>query len=725
MAKKQKKKKLPLGTDFRLEKLLERGIKPENLKEELIKEDPNYEIYRNNPKLDELIKKQTQIHSKVSISDLDASLIEKNVVVEGRVSGEITQLALVDIVECQECYDRIPVNPYDAIFGIRVRCDCGNKRAFKKIHYKDYSIIFLQTLLEQIPKFDKRFYTPKKIYVVGCKVPAVKKLRIEGKVIVVPKKNEICILAKKVEPIETEIENFVITEEDKENWIKYFKNGNSETLRWQIAPDMVGRSLVQESRLLVLHSPPIIKDINGKKIRGYLREVLFGDTKCYKSESMLDITCKHYHFGDYIVAESSSRTGITYTIDNDLKTITWGVLALNDLGYLALDGLHSIFSEEMKELREALESGRIIVRRSQSGDALARTRITAALNPGIHKNKPMNQYLFKCMALKDTYAFRNEPDVTRWDIFISFALSDVDKALIVERKPKERPIPDVPFIRHIYWGWSRKEDQIEYTKKTKELIIDYSKEIMEKYSVASLPVVHNGFRDVLTRISVAVATKNHSTDDTHEKIIVRDVDVKEAVNFYQKMLGHLQLEDYKLAEEGKLEITENEFKEIVQALDNLDYRILESIKFEPKTSSILSEELEISTRTIKGHYSKLAKFWLIQTKAGVGISLRPRGIKFLHLLSSKGEVVKKSFTNDKESEESLHRFTNKLKGHDKKSGSKKVSNTQDIGEIVKQDFTNEDENKTIEETLRKQPGLKEVVEKRKKKASKKKKKKNF
>jgi len=593
---------------------------------------------------------------EILISDLSAEHIGKRVIVEGRVSGEITQLAIPKKVKCFACGNEVELEPYQAIFKESFKCDneiqyeddksktkikkCNNMMSI--IEYSNYSILFVQNLLEQITGFDKRFYKPMKIYVINQVPPSAKKVRIIGTVISDPKK-AISIISNSVEPLEIEFINFMITEEDKQNWIKYFVNNNLD-LRLQIAPDMVGRPLIQESRLLVLHSPAEIFDIDGKKIRGCLKEVLIGDTKTYKSESMRDTTISYYHFGDYIIAESGSRAGITYTIDIDNKAIIWGALPLNDLGYVCIDGLQRLHSDEMGEFREALEQQRVIVRRSQSGEALARTRITVALNP--NKSKPINQYILKCLSLLDTYIFNEPANLTRWDIFLVFADDDVSKSLIAERKRTERPIPDDIFKRHVYWVWSRKPEQIEYTDEANKKIIEKSKEIMEKYSIASLPCIHNGFRDLLTRIAVAHACLNHSTDETHEKVIVNKTHVEKAVEFYEKMLEPLEIGKYKLTEEGKLELTDNEFTEICKTLDENDYKILEAIKMQSKSSGILATELDVSDSTIKRSYTTLNRFGLIKATTGKGVELTVRGIKFLRMIASSGKsgIVSKNDT---------------------------------------------------------------------------------
>ncbi|QLJ52867.1 MAG: hypothetical protein Sv326_0692 [Candidatus Fermentimicrarchaeum limneticum] len=566
---------------------------------------------------------------KLPVSDLSADYIGCEVCVEVRVVGGKFQMAIpYEIYTDAERKNTRKLDAKAAIFFSNFPDDMVASQ-------HNYSVIYVQNLLEQIPKYEKKFYTPTRIHAVGRVPPSAKKIKIWGEVIVEPKTKEISIIAEKIQPLETEFSDFKINEGDRINFPKYFSSGID--LSSQISPDLVGRPLVKESRLLVLHSPSKIPDIMGNAIRGSLVEVYIGDTKCFKSKSMEDTTTSHYHLGDYIVAESASRAGITYTIDTDNHTIVWGALPMNDLGYVAIDGLQNIHSDEIGEFREALEQQRVIVRRSQAGEALSRVRITAALNP--NKSKPINNYLYRCMAWLDTYIFVEPANLTRWDAFHVFGDADVDKDLIASRKAGTRPIPDDIFLRHVYWVWSRKPEHITYTNEAANEIIEKAKMIMREYSIPSLPIVHNGFRDVLTRFSVAYACLLHSTDSTQEQVIVDKVHVDRAVEFYTKMLEDLQLKDFKLSEEGKLEITENEFTEICKSLDSTDYKILDSIKITAKTSTALSQELDVSTATIKRSYGTLGDFGLIKATTGKGAELTARGVIFLHKLKKGGGVA--------------------------------------------------------------------------------------
>jgi DNA replicative helicase MCM subunit Mcm2 (Cdc46/Mcm family) len=603
------------------------------------------------------------------VSKLDANLVGRRVRLNGQIVSEQSQKALPAklIIACSRCSSQVEVDlakegneglleavifkQHDALkrraeaFLIDSAGPQCLKKPFHSVRVEeegniDYAILAMRDLLEETEKFDQQVFQSRRVYLVGVKVPPSKKQNVEGVVTVDPSTRDICVLADRITPLETQVAGFTVTDEDRVEWPKWFNSDMDITA--QIAPDMVGREIVQQAYLLVLHSVPEIPDVYGRIIRGCLRALCFGDTKTYKSDSAKDLTINHYGLGGFIVAESASRTGITYTIDNENKAIIWGELPNNDLGLVVIDGLHTMFAEELKELREALENQRVVVRRSVSGEALSRTRVIGIFNPA----KPMSQYLYSCMAVKDNPAFYDPPDITRWDLFLPFSDDDVLKEKIATRRPRIRPIPDKVFKRHIYWAWSRKPEHVQYTEDARKLIVEKSTEYMQKLTLSSLPIVHNGIRDVLCRLSVAAATLDHSTDDTNTLIIVDRQHVEKVIDFYEDMLDKLGLKEYKLEEEGRLEIQPSEIEEIRKDLGETELAILNSIRIHSKSSAVLAEELDLSDVTIKRHYKPLRKHGLISTQTKTGVTLTARGVQFLRALTSGISVsVSKNDTN--------------------------------------------------------------------------------
>ncbi len=581
-------------------------------------------------------------YKKIKLADLNSDLIFKDVEVNCQITGEQSQKAIVKKIKvtCKECEttkifnvetdEAINFEEYQLLKSCRGKkvCDCEESSNQANVEeYTNFSIIFIRDLLDRESLTSVKRYEPKRVYVIEETLPNAKTVNIKGWVFIEPKTKNISIICHEIQHLENQVDDFKVTEEFKQNSTKYFSE-NKEIYK-QINPDIVGkaRDVAKQSIILQLHSPCKIYDISRKKlIRGGLNVVNYGDTKCGKSDLSKDVTQKgSIPLGEYTVCETGGRTGFLYTIDRDRNSLIWGSLALNDMGLVVLDGLQSMHSEELAEFREAIEQQEIIVRRSMTGDALARTRILACFNP----NKPMVNYIYKCQAIIDSYVFSKSPDVTRFDYFIPFGLKDVSGEEIAFRESKKKPIPEDIFIKHIYWVWSRKPEQIIYTDSAIKRLKEYSQELIKEYSLEQLPIVHNGVRDTMTRLSVAMACQMHSTDETHEKVIVETEHVEKVVLWYKKVLDMLELVNYKQDIEGKSELTDNDCIAISKELGIMEWDILEKIKHEGMSSTQLAEELEITPKTIKRHYELLRKHNLIETKTGKGICLSVKGVKFI------------------------------------------------------------------------------------------------
>lgn len=615
--------------------------------------DKAEELYKKLKKC--FMSKDEREYIRVKLSQLNASYVGKNVSINCQITGEQSQKAVPKgiTVNCETCgkQEYFSSMDYPDLFISEIKkqtqlneikkklfCDCIHAEAeegykpkpLKKVRimgYMDHSVLFVRDLLIRDEKFTQGNYEPKKVYILGKELPKTKVINIKGKVFIEDKSNNISVIATEIIPLKNQIEDFFITEDMKQDFKKYF-NGSVD-LAEEINPDIVGekRKIAKKCIISLLHSPSHIPDIERSKIiRGGIKVLFYGDTKVGKSEIAKDTSHKgYYELSEYAVMETGSRAGLLYTIDTDRGAIIWGVLALNDMGAVVIDGLQNIHSEEMGEFREALESGEIIVNRSIKGSAPARTRIIGCLNPF----KPMNNYIYKCEALIDNYVFRNAPDVTRWDLFVPFCHNDVPSKDISQRVSKERKIPREIFINHIFWVWSRKPEQIEYTPSAIQEIKDKSKELMDTYSLESLPIVHNGVRDIISRLGVSKACELNSTDESNEKVIVEKDHITKAVEFYEEVLELMELDKYKQEREGKSEITEAEMVSVTKDLKDIHYKILAELKTGKKSSTELSDKLGKGIRTIKEYYDPLKKHELIETKTGRGVSLSLKGVKFV------------------------------------------------------------------------------------------------
>lgn len=616
-------------------------------------------------------KKKKENIVKIIPSKISAKLEGKDVEVTGRIIAEKRKKAIPSIIawECrrcdENCIEELPVFDKETFIfrgkhpiigvvaemsetiGRRIKVDCKRKEKNKDFtpswfgnikEYDDYNILWLSDRLEDQADF-KASENKMKVALVGTEAPIGRIVRINGKVVVDPYSADLVVLANEINEVETSAENLVLDEKMKSDFIKYFRDNGTKNLR-QIAPDMVGHDMARLSRLLVLHSPIWINDLNGKKIRGCIRENLFGDTKTYKSQSVKDIIDK-YHFGEWCSSETGSRSGLLFYVDTDKKTIAWCILPLNDKGYVGLESINILKGEEWSRFREVLEDMRVKVVMAIQGAANVRTRMSVTMNPP----KPMGEYLCKCQAIVDTYVFKHLPDITRWDIWLPFALDDVNQEEIVDRGEIKRPIPDDVFMKHVYWSWSLPPDNIIIENKSKEIIKRETKKIMNEYQMDALPVVHPATRDVITRLSVAMAILNHSTEDCIT-VMVRPRDVEEAVTFYTNMLEDIELRTYKNMMEGETYVDKDEMEEIASKFEKEHFKILNLIMARSRGAPELARLLNISEKTVKRKYEILKEFDLIKAVRGKGITLTRRGVFFVKKLMNivDGKKTQKTVT---------------------------------------------------------------------------------
>jgi biotin operon repressor len=283
----------------------------------------------------------------------------------------------------------------------------------------------------------------------------------------------------------------------------------------------------------------------------------------------------------------------------------------------------------MGQFREAIEQQEVAVNRSVKGVAPSRVRLAVALNCGRDQETDVGSYLFPCLALRDTYVFRKNADVTRFDLYVGFGNKDVSPTEIANRTTGTLPMPVEVFRRHILWVFSRGLNHIRYEEEAKDAIKKRTHELIGKYACTEIPIVHLGLREVLSRLSVAQAASEHSTDAAHELIIVRAEHVERVCEYYEKVLDALGLREYKLDTEGRSTVNESEALSLATMFDETHWAICDAIKYSPCSSPVLAKALGVSDKTIKRHYVSLSEHSIIETRPGKGITLTARGMSFM------------------------------------------------------------------------------------------------
>ena len=576
----------------------------------------------------------------IKLSSVSANLIGKLVRFEAIIDAESVGLAVVGVGvwKCGFCDTIIRRNePPEPEM-----CPQCNRKGLVQIDaestFDDFSYVYVKELPKNIEAADEQEYVSlqSRTWKVQYRGIPDNTRAVEIIALVQGKRDkpkdtvyalEFC--AERIVPLEDEATSIKISPEEHETFKKYFgpMADISVLFNHQLAPGVVGKAFHKEAKLLVLHSPLEAIDIRGqRKIRTSLRLVEIADTKTAKTVQMTDISYGHYHLGELIVAETASRTGILYNIDSENRVAHLGAIPLNDRGLVLLDGLQHLHSDEMGQMREVLETGRLKVNKLIKFERPARVRIIAAMNPKTPTT--MQDYFLRIDALINSYQFADPADLTRWDIVLASAEKDVDVRLINSAIPGDRPVPDKIFRNHVLWAWSLKPSDIIYSETAKTKVGEVANSLSE-YLNAKYPLIHNGVRDQVTRLAIAYACLRHSVNDEY-KVLVCQQHVEMAHSFILRMLEFLNFDEFIYGIKQSSELTDAEIEKLGPCVETSHIKVLTEIAHGNTNAESIGKSVGLSAQQIKQkYYSELKEWRLIETVPKVGAKLTPKGIAYL------------------------------------------------------------------------------------------------
>ncbi len=575
------------------------------------------------------------------LSAVSARLLGEVVVFDAIIEAESVGMAVAEIEawRCRYCGAVVrqapPVPDY---------CSQCKRKAMEQMEhesiYEDFSHVFVKELPKNIEAASEEEYVSlqSKVWRVQYKgIPKnARSVRIVALAQGKPEKPrgdvlEIEFAALHIEPIEDEATHIKISAAEHEEFKKYFGGGidTNKLFNNQIAPGIVGKEFHKEAKLLVLHSPLEAMDIYGqRKIRTALRLVEIADTKTGKTTQMQDISYGHYHLGEMVVVETASRTGLLYNIDVENRVAHLGVIPLNDRGLVLMDGLQHLQADEMSQMREVLEVGRLKVNKAVKFERPARVRIIAAMNPKTPSS--MGDYYLKIDALIASYQFQDPADLTRWDIVLASGEKDVPVQTINSAVPGERAVPDKIFRNHVLWAWSLKPEDITYSEPAKRKIVEVA-DALSEYVNAKYPLVHNGLRDQIIRIAIAYACLRHSVDDAF-KVVVKEEHVEMAQSFITRMLEYLDFDEFIYGIKQTSELTTAEVERLTPLVESNHLKVLIEIAHGNTNAEAIGKAVGLSAQQIKQkYYSELKEWRLIETVPKVGAKLTPKGIAYLKM----------------------------------------------------------------------------------------------
>jgi len=234
---------------------------------------------------------------------------------------------------------------------------------------------------------------------------------------------------------------------------------------------------------------------------------------------------------------------------------TWGgsvgVLPLNNRGLVALDEAQGLRTEQIAQMSDMRSRGIVQVSKIRSAEVEAQVRIIWLAN-GRRSN-----YARGIDALRDQMG--QAEDLARVDIPL-YILGDIGSELDKKQQtygPMEWPRSILQWI--VLWTWSRKPDDIEWTRSGMEAIWEHSKALSSQFHT-SIPIFQPNEAGVrLARMSAAVAARLFASPDG-VKLRIDRPHVEAARRLYERFLGAAEL--------GITEIKEREDAVILAGEDN-------------------------------------------------------------------------------------------------------------------------------------------------------------
>jgi len=420
-------------------------------------------------------------------------------------------------------------------------------------------------------------------YYVGHGLIANQSYTLIALATVEPKTQLSTILIEKADLAQDSVMAFELTPEIKKELEVFQCAANDESIAKKLkeihddltdnVTQIYGRNDLLMAIDLVIHSA-LGFDFQGKRLkRGWCECMLLGDTRTGKTEAVQSLM-GHYRVGELVTGESSSKAGLTGGMIQTSNgwLISWGKIPLNDRRLVAIDEVTGLSQEKISEMSGIRSSGVAEITKVQTAKTHARTRLIWISNP--RDARPLSEYSFGVEAISGIIG--KPEDISRFDFAISCATEEVDPDVINqgEHDKKEHIYTADLCNKLVLWTWSRKTEQIVFEPKAIKAILGHAK-LMGKNFSSMIPLVEGADQRIkIARLSVSMAARLFSADETGEKIIVKAAHVDKVIEFLYEIynkgsLGYSHYSDTKLANKRKVEERLTKIKEFLADKETL------------------------------------------------------------------------------------------------------------------------------------------------------------
>lgn len=379
-----------------------------------------------------------------------------------------------------------------------------------------------------------------------------RKVRMVGKNVPDPKTGKLRFMSWINEPMEMDIDKFVLTDELRGR-LKVFQPSDEQSPLdkcLEIAEDMAnnvthiyGRDLLHVAYDLVYHSVISFRVFDMPVEKGWLEMAVVGDTRTGKSE-IAHRMINHYRSGVLHSCEGSSFAGIVGGVQqiDGRWHMTWGVVPMNDRRLVVLDEASGLKDKDVIEQMSSIRSSGVAqITKIAAEETSARTRLAWIMNPA-------DGSMLKDHPTAGIGALRtvvpNAEDIARFDFVVATAKGDVDSKIINsgfgEQHSPTYSSEDAEAL--IKWAWSLTRNDVLISEAAAKAAVKSALDMGDRY-IADPPLIQSeNVRFKILRIAAALAARTFSVTE-RGKLRVNAEHVRDAVKFLdliyeQEALGY-------------------------------------------------------------------------------------------------------------------------------------------------------------------------------------------
>ena len=410
-----------------------------------------------------------------------------------------------------------------------------------------------------------------------------------------PKNQSLVYYIKKSQEEESNLDHFKLSETDLKN-LAIFRPENFDY-------DQIDKKLKEIYNDFSVNLSPIIKyrddlmfscDLAFHSVlhfwfgesfeKGWVENLIVGDTSTGKTKIASKLI-KHYKIGVVQGAENSTIAGLIggMTKFESINIMTWGLLPLNNSRLVVLDEMSGIDKQVFSELTRIRSEGiaeRTIVGGSSSTSA--KVRLIWLSNP---RKRAMHLYDSGCDMIKELVG--NEEDISRFDFVLTVSSDEVDterinsiKTMGDENNRVTHKYKSELCNKLVLWAWSRKANNVTFEKGVERLILDLAIKMSQRYTPHFPLVLGSTIRIKIAKLSIALAARLFSSDETGTNIIVTDNHVQYIYEFLDRIynkpsFGYGDFSDYhKAGEDETINAKDSVMDDITRACPDVKSFIL-------------------------------------------------------------------------------------------------------------------------------------------------------